>query len=116
MKLFGFYKNREISLDASTTSIVITGVENSPRWGPCIGSSTDCETFKSIITAASDNYDITVLKNEKATVSAWKQAVKKAVEKPLKLIFLLNISIKINADIFCLNTKNTNDQNKFINS
>lgn len=87
LKLFGIYKNREITLDASTTSIVIAGVENSPRWGPCKGSALDCDTFKAIIDKSSDNYDVTILKNEKATVAAWKKAVEKAVKKPLAIIF-----------------------------
>jgi hypothetical protein len=87
LKLLGFFKNNKMSRENSTTSVVITGVENSPRWGPCAGSTKDCDMFKNIIEISADDYDITVLKNEKATVDAWKAAVKEAVKKPLAIIF-----------------------------
>ena len=86
-KLFGFYKNKESVFDESTTSIVIAGVENSPKWGSCSGALRDCDTFKKIVSKASDNFNIVVLKNEAATVAAWKSAVEKAIQKPLAIIF-----------------------------
>lgn len=87
MKLFGFYKTRQIATSNSTTAIVITGVESSPRWGKCSGSLTDCDTFQKIVSKAADNYSITVLRDELATVKNWKEAVERAVEKPLAIIF-----------------------------
>ena len=86
-KFFGFYKTRQISISNSTTGIVITGVESSPRWGNCSGALTDCETFSKIISKAADNYSITVLQDSQATVKNWKEAVERAVEKPLAIIF-----------------------------
>lgn len=86
-KLFGFYKTRQISIAESTTAIVITGVENSPRWGNCSGALTDCDTFQKIISKAADNFSVTVLRDEQATVKNWKEAVAKAVQKPLAIIF-----------------------------
>lgn len=87
LKLFGIYKNREVSYDDSTTSVVIAGVEYSPKWGACPGVLKDCDTMKSIISKSADKYDLVVLKNEQATVSAWKSAVQKAVQKPLAIIY-----------------------------
>lgn len=87
MKLFGFYKTRQIATSESTTAIVITGVENSPKWGSCSGALTDCDTFQKIVSKAADNYSITVLRDEQATVKNWKAAVEKAVQKPLAIIF-----------------------------
>ena len=87
LKLFGFYKTRQISISNSTTAVVITGVENSPKWGSCAGALTDCDTFQKIISEAADNYSVTVLKNDQATVKNWKFAVENAVKKPLAIIF-----------------------------
>lgn len=87
LKLFGRYKTRQISTEESTTAVVITGVENSPKWGQCSGALTDCDTFQKIISKAADNYSITVLRNERATIANWKEAVEKAVKKPLAIIF-----------------------------
>lgn len=87
LKLFGFYKTRQISISNSTTAIVISGVENSPKWGSCSGALTDCDTFQKIISKAADNYSVTVLRDEQATVKNWKEAVEKAVEKPLAIVF-----------------------------
>lgn len=86
-KLFGIYKTRQISMSTSTTGIVITGVENSPRWGNCSGAIADCDTFQKIISKAADNYSIRVLQDDQATVKNWKEAVEQAVEKPLAIIF-----------------------------
>lgn len=85
--LFGLYKSREISPDKSTTSVVIAGVEQSPKWGSCPGAMADCTNFSKVISDAANNYDLTVLRNEQATVANWKNAVAKAVQKPLAIIY-----------------------------
>lgn len=87
LRFFGYYKTREVSQVNSTTSIVITAVERSPKWGRCAGATNDSRTFRDIISKMATDYDITVLENEKATVANWRSAVEKAVQKPLAIIF-----------------------------
>lgn len=79
-------EHKEVSYDKSTTSIVLAGVENG--WaGACPGATKDVMTMARVFRNSADNFDITMMTNNQATVSNFTKAVEKAVKKDLAIIF-----------------------------
>lgn len=78
--------HKEVPYEKSTTSIVLAGVENG--WaGDCPGAIKDVMTMANVFRHSADNFDITMLVDKQATVSAFTKAVEKAVKKDLAIIF-----------------------------
>ena len=66
------------------TAIVVVGMENSKKWGKCLGAEVDAKHMSSLLKPYGD---MEVLRDGSATVKSVHEAISRAVQKPLCIFY-----------------------------